>query len=140
MAKAERQRRSLKSDDFLFDSEASLLDQQDFDMSSCAFDDVFNSKESHMEQITFLKNVQVLLEAARFLESAERKDGSELIRAAFDPVPFFLSDFKEEKKIGNLIVNSLRQQKGFPCIPVRNKHSLWRFCKRYVRCSHCVYK
>ncbi|MEQ2298676.1 hypothetical protein AMECASPLE_007703 [Ameca splendens] len=75
MAKTERQRRSLKSDDFFFDSDASLLDQQDFDMSSCAFNEVFNSKDSHMEQITFLKNVQVLLEAARFLESAERKDG-----------------------------------------------------------------
>uniref|UniRef100_A0A3Q2PFV2 Max interactor 1, dimerization protein n=1 Tax=Fundulus heteroclitus TaxID=8078 RepID=A0A3Q2PFV2_FUNHE len=75
MAKTERQRRSLKSNDFFFDSEASLLDQQDLDMSSCAFSDVFNSKDSHMEQITFLKNVQVLLEAARFLESAERKDG-----------------------------------------------------------------
>ncbi|XP_022611252.1 max-interacting protein 1 isoform X1 [Seriola lalandi dorsalis] len=76
MAKSERQRRSLKSEEFFFDSEASLLDQQDFEMSSCPFNDVFNSKDSHMEQInTFLKNVQVLLEAARFLESAERKDG-----------------------------------------------------------------
>ncbi|XP_032419206.1 max-interacting protein 1 isoform X1 [Xiphophorus hellerii] len=75
MAKTERQRRSLKSDDFFFDSEASLLDQQDFDMSSCAFNDVFNSKDSHMEQITFLKNVQMLLDAARIVESAERKDG-----------------------------------------------------------------
>ncbi|KAI3352955.1 hypothetical protein L3Q82_019534 [Scortum barcoo] len=76
MAKSERQRRSLKSEDFFFDSEGSLLDQQDFEMPSCPFNDVFNSKDSHMEQInTFLKNVQVLLEAARFLESAERKDG-----------------------------------------------------------------
>lgn len=86
MAKSEGQRRSLKSEEFFFDSEASLLDQQDFEMSSCPFNDVFNSKDSHMEQInTFLKNVQVLLEAARFLESAERKDGSEFICAAFDP-------------------------------------------------------
>lgn len=86
MAKSERQRRSLKSEDFFFDSEASLLDQQDFEMSNCPFSDVFNSKDSHMEQInTFLKNVQVLLEAARFLESADRKDGSEFICAAFDP-------------------------------------------------------
>ncbi|XP_017281177.1 max-interacting protein 1 isoform X1 [Kryptolebias marmoratus] len=76
MAKSERQRRSLKSEEFFFDSEASLLDQQDFEMSSCPFNDVFSSRDSHMEQInTFLKNVQVLLEAARFLESAERKDG-----------------------------------------------------------------
>ncbi|XP_074549071.1 max-interacting protein 1 isoform X1 [Halichoeres trimaculatus] len=76
MAKSETQRRSLKSEEFFFDSEASLLDQQDFEMSGCPFNDVFNSKDSHMEHInTFLKNVQVLLEAARFLESAERKDG-----------------------------------------------------------------
>uniref|UniRef100_A0A1A7YEU0 Max interacting protein n=1 Tax=Iconisemion striatum TaxID=60296 RepID=A0A1A7YEU0_9TELE len=76
MAKSERQRISLKSEEFFLDSDASLLDQQDFEMSSCPFNDVFNSKDSHMEQInTFLKNVQVLLEAARFLESAERKDG-----------------------------------------------------------------
>ncbi|CAB1452404.1 unnamed protein product [Pleuronectes platessa] len=76
MAKSESQGRSLQSEEFFFDSDASL-DQPDFDMSSCAFNDVFsNSKDSHMEQInTFLKNVQVLLEAARFLESAERKDG-----------------------------------------------------------------
>ncbi|XP_028257183.1 max-interacting protein 1 isoform X1 [Parambassis ranga] len=76
MAKSERQRRSLKPEEFFFDSGESLLDQQDFEMSSCPFNDVFNSKDSHMEQInTFLKNVQVLLEAARFLDSAERKDG-----------------------------------------------------------------
>uniref|UniRef100_A0A3Q3IEF1 BHLH domain-containing protein n=1 Tax=Monopterus albus TaxID=43700 RepID=A0A3Q3IEF1_MONAL len=74
MAKSERS--SLKSEEFYFDSEASLLDQQDFEMSDCPFSDVFHSKDSHMEQInTFLKNVQVLLEAARFLENAERKDG-----------------------------------------------------------------
>ncbi|MEQ2236146.1 hypothetical protein ILYODFUR_009483 [Ilyodon furcidens] len=97
MAKTERQRRSLKSDDFFFDSDASLLDQQDFDMSSCAFNEVFNSNDSHMEQITFLKNVQVLLEAARFLESAERKDGSELFCAAFDPFSFS-SEFQKEKR------------------------------------------
>lgn len=100
MAKSERQRRSLKSEEFFFDSDASLLDQQDFEMSSCPFNDVFNSKDSHMEQInTFLKNVQVLLEAARFLESAERKDGSEFyLCAAFDLSPPFASEFQEGKK------------------------------------------
>lgn len=116
MAKTERQRRSLKSDDFFFDSEAPLLDQQDFDMSSCAFNDVFNSKDSHMEQITFLKNVQMLLDAARIVESAERKDGSELISAAFlfyfFKIPLhFSSEFQEDKK-NHLIVNSLRQQRA----------------------------
>ncbi|KAF7223778.1 max-interacting protein 1 isoform X1 [Nothobranchius furzeri] len=75
MAKSESQRRSLENEFFL-DSDASLLGQQDFEMSSYPFNDVFNSNDSHMEEInTFLKNVQVLLEAARFLESAERKDG-----------------------------------------------------------------
>ncbi|XP_077427355.1 max-interacting protein 1 isoform X1 [Vanacampus margaritifer] len=76
MAKSESQRRSLTSQEFFFDSDASVLDQQDLEMSNCPFNDVFNSNDSHMDQInTFLKNVQVLLEAARFLESAERKDG-----------------------------------------------------------------
>ncbi|TNN57512.1 Max-interacting protein 1 [Liparis tanakae] len=77
-------------------------------MSSCPFNDVFNSKDSHMEQInTFLKNVQVLLEAARFLESAERKDGRK-------------QDF---------IVNSLRQQRAEfiqLSTTARYKHSLHR--------------
>lgn len=86
MALSDRQSRSLRSENFFFDSEASLLDQQDFEMSSCPFNDVFDSRDSDMEQInTFLINVQVLLEAARFLESADRKDGSEFNRAAFNP-------------------------------------------------------
>ncbi|KAF7651267.1 hypothetical protein LDENG_00113270 [Lucifuga dentata] len=76
MVKSESQRGNLKSEEFFFDSEASMLDQQDLEMSRYPFNDVFNSKDSPMEQInTFLKNVQVLLEAARFIESAERKDG-----------------------------------------------------------------
>lgn len=100
MAKSERQTRSLKNQEFFLDSEASLLDQQDFEMSSCPFNDVFNSEDSHMEQInTFLRNVQVLLEAARFLEGADRKDGSEFICAAFDLFFFFsfASEFQENK-------------------------------------------
>lgn len=85
MAKSDRQRRSLRSEEF-FDSEASLLDQHDFEMPGCPFNDVFDSRDSDMEQInTFLINVQVLLEAARFLDGSDRKDGSELKRAAFDP-------------------------------------------------------
>lgn len=111
MAKSERQRRSLKSEEFFFDSDASLLDQQDFEMSSCPFNDVFNSKDSHMEQInTFLKNVQVLLEAARFLESAERKDGSEFyLCAAFDLSPPLHLNFRKERK--DFTVNRFRQQR-----------------------------
>lgn len=92
MAKSDRQRRSLRSEEFFFDSEASLLDQHDFEMSGCPFNDVFDSRDSDMEQInTFLINVQVLLEAARFLDGSDRKDGSELNRAAFDPFFFFFN-------------------------------------------------
>lgn len=91
MAKSDRQRRSLRSEEFFFDSEASLLDQHDFEMSSCPFNDVFDTRDSDMEQInTFLINVQVLLEAARFLESADRKDESESNRAAFDPLYIYI--------------------------------------------------
>lgn len=79
MAKSDRQG-SLRTEEFFFDSETSLLDQHDLEMSGCTFNDVFDSRDSH----TFLINVQVLLEAARFLESADRKDGSEFNCAAFD--------------------------------------------------------
>lgn len=83
MAKSDRQRRSLRSEEF-FDADASLLDQHDLEMSGCPFNDVFVSRDSDMDQInTFLVNVQVLLEAARFLEGADRKDGSEFYCDAF---------------------------------------------------------
>ncbi|XP_023808348.1 max-interacting protein 1 isoform X1 [Oryzias latipes] len=76
MAKSETPRRSLRTEGFLSDTEPSVLDPQDLDESSCGFNDVFDSRDPRMEQInTFLKNVHVLLEAARFLESADRKDG-----------------------------------------------------------------
>lgn len=76
MARIESQSSGLKTEDVFFDSETSM-DQQDFEMSGCPFNDVFNSEDSPMDQInTFLKNVQVLLEAASFIESAEKKDGS----------------------------------------------------------------
>ena len=82
MATSTRQKRDLRTEEVFFDSETSM-DQQDFEMSSCPFNDVFNSSDSPMEQInTFLKNVQVLLEAASFIESAEKKDGSEFLSLA----------------------------------------------------------
>uniref|UniRef100_A0A8C1WN00 Max interactor 1, dimerization protein n=1 Tax=Cyprinus carpio TaxID=7962 RepID=A0A8C1WN00_CYPCA len=73
MVRSERQRREMKAEDLFLESEASL-DQQDFEMSTCPFNDVFNSRDSSVIN-TFLTNVQVLLEAARYIESAERKDG-----------------------------------------------------------------
>lgn len=64
----------MKTEDVFLDSETST-DQHDFEMA-CPFNDVFNSSDSPMDQIgTFLKNVQVLLEAASYIESAERRDG-----------------------------------------------------------------
>ncbi|XP_077083030.1 max-interacting protein 1 isoform X1 [Siphateles boraxobius] len=75
MVRSEREQRreEVKDEDLFLESEASL-DQQDFEMSTCPFNDVFNSTDSSMIN-TFLKNVQVLLEAASYIESAERKDG-----------------------------------------------------------------
>ncbi|XP_018967730.1 max-interacting protein 1 isoform X1 [Cyprinus carpio] len=71
MVRSERQRREMKAEELFLESEASL-DQQDFEMSTCPFNDVF--RDSSVIN-TFLTNVQVLLEAARYIESAERKDG-----------------------------------------------------------------
>ncbi|TRY69609.1 hypothetical protein DNTS_032730 [Danionella cerebrum] len=74
MVRSERQHSEVKAEDLFLESETSL-DQQDFETSTCPFNDVFNSSDSSMIN-TFLKNVQVLLEAASYIESAERKDGS----------------------------------------------------------------
>jgi len=76
MVRSEREQRreEVKAEDLFLESETSL-DQQHFEMSTCPFNDVFNSTDSSMIN-TFLKNVQVLLEAASYIESAERKDGS----------------------------------------------------------------
>lgn len=78
MVRSVRQRKEVKTEDVFLDSETSM-DQHDFEMS-CPFNDVFNSTDSPMDQIdTFLKNVQVLLQAASYIESAERRDGSKCI-------------------------------------------------------------
>ncbi|XP_028829540.1 max-interacting protein 1 isoform X2 [Denticeps clupeoides] len=74
MVRSVRQQKEVKAEDVFLESEASM-DQHDFEMS-CPFDDVLNSGDSPIDQIgTFLKNVQVLLEAASYIERAERKDG-----------------------------------------------------------------
>lgn len=92
MARSDRQKKELKSEYVFLYSETSM-NRQDFDMSSCSINDVFNSRDcasSPLSQIdTFLKNVQVLLEAASFIENAERKDGSKFICVTvFPPVIF----------------------------------------------------
>ena len=77
MVRSERHRRDVKAEDVFMESEPSVEHQQGLAASGCPFNDVFGSGDSPMDQIdTFLKNVQVLLEAASYIESAERKDGS----------------------------------------------------------------
>ncbi|KAJ8248082.1 hypothetical protein GJAV_G00238070 [Gymnothorax javanicus] len=76
MVKTLMQERRMKSEGFSSESETSL-DQQDFCQISCSpFSDVYSSNDSAMAKInTFLKNVQVLLEAASYIENNEKKDG-----------------------------------------------------------------
>uniref|UniRef100_A0A3B5LN15 MAX interactor 1, dimerization protein n=1 Tax=Xiphophorus couchianus TaxID=32473 RepID=A0A3B5LN15_9TELE len=61
----------------LSESDASKEQQERFgEMSGCSFSDAFYSKCSAMDQIgTFMRNVQVLLEAASYIESAEKSNG-----------------------------------------------------------------
>uniref|UniRef100_A0A8C1FRN1 Max interactor 1, dimerization protein n=2 Tax=Cyprinus carpio TaxID=7962 RepID=A0A8C1FRN1_CYPCA len=73
MMRTERQRGEGTAEASFLESEASL-DAPDFETSACPFNDVFSARDSSMIN-TFLTNVQVLLEAARYIESAERKDG-----------------------------------------------------------------
>ncbi|KAJ8360214.1 hypothetical protein SKAU_G00167390 [Synaphobranchus kaupii] len=76
MVRSERQQKRMNSEEVFFESETSM-DQQDFCQMSCSpFSDVFSSDDSAMDKIdTFLKNVQVLLEAASYIENNEKKNG-----------------------------------------------------------------
>uniref|UniRef100_A0A4W6D7R4 MAX interactor 1, dimerization protein n=1 Tax=Lates calcarifer TaxID=8187 RepID=A0A4W6D7R4_LATCA len=71
-----RQHSELKPEEVLSESDASM-DQQDFgEMSDYSFSDVLYSKCSAMDQIgTFMKNVQVLLDAANYIENIEKNNG-----------------------------------------------------------------
>lgn len=77
MVKYMRQRSELKPEEVLSESDAST-DQQNFaEMSDYSLSDVLYSKCSAMDQIgTFMKNVQVLLDAANYLENVEKSSGS----------------------------------------------------------------
>ncbi|XP_073338639.1 max-interacting protein 1-like [Pagrus major] len=76
MVKYMRQHSELKPEEVLSESDASM-DQQDFgEMSDYSFSDVLYSKCSAMDQIgTFMKNVQVLLDAANYIENVEKSSG-----------------------------------------------------------------
>lgn len=78
MVKYMRQRSSeLRAEELLSESDASV-DQQDFaEMSGYSLSDVLYSDCTAMDHIgTFMKNVQVLLDAANYIENVERSSGS----------------------------------------------------------------
>lgn len=72
-----RQHSEMKSEEVLSESDTSI-DQQDLrEMAEYSFNDVLFSKCSAMDQIdTFMKNVQVLLDAANYIENVEKNNGS----------------------------------------------------------------
>ncbi|KAM7171132.1 max-interacting protein 1 isoform 2-T2 [Macrochelys suwanniensis] len=76
MGKRGRPRKELKCEGDVLDP--SLGQQQEMpaaDMSRCPFSDIFNSSGDSMEKInTFLQNVQILLEAASYLEKIEKEN------------------------------------------------------------------
>ncbi|XP_031163191.1 max-interacting protein 1-like [Sander lucioperca] len=76
MVKYMRQHSEVKPEEVLSESDASM-DQQDFgELSDYSFSDVLYSKCSAMDQIgTFMKNVQVLLDAANYLENIDKNNG-----------------------------------------------------------------
>lgn len=77
MVKYMRQHSELKPEEVLSESDSSA-DQQDFgEMSDYSLRDVFYSECSAMDRIgTFMKNVQVLLDAANYIENVEKNSGS----------------------------------------------------------------
>ena len=77
MVKYTRQHSEVKSEEILSESDASM-DQQDFrEMPDYSFRDVLYSNCSAMDQIgTFMRNVQVLLDAANYIENVEKNNGS----------------------------------------------------------------
>ncbi|CAL8361703.1 unnamed protein product [Boreogadus saida] len=77
MVKFMRQHRELKSEETLSEESDASVDQQDFtEMTEYAFNDVLYSKCSAMDKIdTFMKNVEVLLDAAHYIENIEKNNG-----------------------------------------------------------------
>uniref|UniRef100_H3A8Q9 Uncharacterized protein n=1 Tax=Latimeria chalumnae TaxID=7897 RepID=H3A8Q9_LATCH len=75
MGKRGRPRKELKAEDVFLDS--SSLDQQELEnVTRQPFNDILNtSEDSSMEDInTFLQNVQMLLEAASYIEKIEKEN------------------------------------------------------------------
>lgn len=81
MVKYTRQHSELKPEEVLSESDASKEEDQHQDFGEMsdysALSDVFYSKCSAMDRIgTFMRNVQVLLDAASYIEDIEKSNGS----------------------------------------------------------------
>ncbi|KAK1164348.1 max-interacting protein 1-like isoform X1 [Acipenser oxyrinchus oxyrinchus] len=76
MVRRERQLTEQQTDDVFSESDTSI-DQQDLtEVSCCPFNSIVRSDDSALDQIdTFLKNVQVLLKAASYIERNEKPSG-----------------------------------------------------------------
>ncbi|KAL8187357.1 UNVERIFIED_CONTAM: hypothetical protein K2H54_046038 [Gekko kuhli] len=80
MGKRGRPRKEFKYEDDAVEPARGQQQQQQLpladNMSRCPFSDIFNtSSEDSMEKInTFLQNVQILLEAASYLEQIEKEN------------------------------------------------------------------
>ncbi|MGH0155976.1 UNVERIFIED_CONTAM: hypothetical protein FKN15_031483 [Acipenser sinensis] len=75
MVRRERRRTEQQNDDVF--SESDTMDQQDLtEVSCCPFNSIVRSDDSALDQIdTFLRNVQVLLKAANYIERNEKPSG-----------------------------------------------------------------
>ncbi|XP_058841274.1 max-interacting protein 1-like isoform X2 [Acipenser ruthenus] len=76
MVRRERRRTEQQTDDVFSESDTSM-DQQDLtEVSCCPFNSIVRSDDSALDQIdTFLRNVQVLLKAANYIERNEKPSG-----------------------------------------------------------------
>ncbi|XP_013857589.1 max-interacting protein 1 [Austrofundulus limnaeus] len=76
MVKYTRQHSELKPEEVLSESDASKEDQHQEMSDYSALSDVFYSECSAMDRIgTFMRNVQVLLDAASYIENVEKSNG-----------------------------------------------------------------
>ncbi|XP_016383523.1 max-interacting protein 1 isoform X1 [Sinocyclocheilus rhinocerous] len=131
MVRSERQRREVKAEDLFLESETSL-DQHDFEMSTCPFSDVFNSRDSSMIN-TFLKNVQVLLEAARYIESAERKDGKSEHGYASTFPSIQHSSYQRQRKLRNKKCSNNHNNRSTHNELEKNRRAHLRLCLEQLK-------
>ncbi|XP_053532561.1 max-interacting protein 1 isoform X2 [Ictalurus punctatus] len=104
MLRSERQKQDARSEDSESGAESRDLD-------ACPFSAVFGSRESPIS--TFLQNVQVLLQAASYIERAERKDGKcEHGYASTFPSIQSSSNYQRQRKLRNKKHNSSHNRRA----------------------------